>query len=335
MTAVIVHDGPQAAAAAPAFRGAPLTPEQVELVKRTVAKGASDDELALFLHIAERAGLNPFAKQIYCIKRRAQNDQGEWVEVMTPQMGIDGLRLVAERTGKYLGQTAPVFFDAAGNEREVWLDPKKPPYACKVGVYKKGMPEPTWGIALYAEYVQTKRNGEPTKFWKTMPTGQLAKCAEALALRKAFPQELSGLYVHEEMPAVEEEDVVPSVKRVAATTSRPAGSADATATEDGDIVLHFGRVRGRKLSSLDAATLIELFRDPWKDAARRQAAADRLGAGFVARVEGVLNERGIPDDLPLSVAKLMAQETRGEPMAPEDVDELRLWREDHPGVSPA
>ena len=184
---------------------APLTPEQIELIKKTVAKGATDDELELFAHVCNRTGLDPFARQIYAIKRRQKNEANEWVENMVFQVSIDGFRLIAERSGKYRGQTPPVFYDKAGNEREVWLDPKTPPSACKIGAHRAGAVEPLWGIAVFDEFKQTKYGGELTKMWKEKPSVMIAKCAEATALRKAFPQELSGLYIHEEMEPTEEE----------------------------------------------------------------------------------------------------------------------------------
>lgn len=113
-------------------------------------------------------------------------------------VGIDGYRLVAERTGLYEGQTVPQWCAEDGVWREVWLSDHAPA-AARVGVYKRGFREAVVGVATWREYCQTKRDGSPTHMWNQMGAIMLSKCAESLALRKAFPQELSGLYTREEM----------------------------------------------------------------------------------------------------------------------------------------
>lgn len=180
--------------------------EKRALVRELYAPGTSDLEFEHFIETCASRGLNPLAKQIYCVMRW---DNKQKREVPTIQTSIDGYRLIAQRTGEYRGQVGPHWCGPDGVWREVWLD-DTPPAAARVGVIRAGFTEPLYGVARWASYVQTTKEGNPTKFWAAMPDVMLAKVAESLALRKAFPEELSGLYTSEEMaqaqpaPAAEE-----------------------------------------------------------------------------------------------------------------------------------
>lgn len=176
-----------------------LSRDKIELIKKTVAKGATDLELELFFHACKRTGLDPLMKQIYAIKRWDSKDK---IEKMTFQTGIDGYRLIADRTGFYAGSS----------DAEYVLGPDGFPDVAKVTVTKlvSGIPCQFISSARWAEYVQLSKEGIPTSMWKKMPFLMLAKCAEALALRKAFPAELSGVYTHEEMQQADEQQATPT-----------------------------------------------------------------------------------------------------------------------------
>lgn len=155
-----------------------FTDDQVALIKKQIAPKATDDELKLFLYQAKRTGLDPLTRQIYCIHRGGK---------MGIQTSIDGFRVIAERSGDYGGQDEPEFVEMDGKLT-----------CCKIKVYKfRGeiRYQASVGVAYWDEYFPQDNNF----MWKKMPHTMLSKVAEALALRKAYPQDLSGLYTNDEM----------------------------------------------------------------------------------------------------------------------------------------
>lgn len=156
-----------------------FTAEQNNLIKNYLCKGITDDELKLFSAVCKKTGLDPFMKQIYAVKRKEQ---------MTIQTSIDGYRLIAERTGRY----------APGKE-STFQYTKDGQLLSATSYVKKQTQDGTWheigATAFFEEYKPSYTN----QFWDSKKHIMLAKCAEALALRKAFPNELSGLYSEDEM----------------------------------------------------------------------------------------------------------------------------------------
>ena len=153
-----------------------------------VPQNQIETDFLFALQTSAECGLNPLKREIYYVYRK---NQGKFnLTIMT---SIDGLRAIAERSGSYGGSDAPKY-EFEGTKL----------FKATVTVKKviQGIIVETSATAKYSEYVGLTLQGVPNKFWKEKPEIMLAKCAEALALRKAFPN-TAKIYIQEEMPAVE------------------------------------------------------------------------------------------------------------------------------------
>ncbi len=180
-----------------------LTRKQIEVIKEQFAKGATDVELQMFIYVCQRTALDPFSKQIHLVPRW---DSRLGKEIRSVVIGIDGLRSIAERTGAYAGNTDPHF------EGEVEAEIVKKDFKTKKDIIshfpapgratvtvKKVVQGVLCDFTATAEWAEYYPGGRGGIMWVKMPKNMLGKCAEAKALRKAFPAVMSGLYVAEEI----------------------------------------------------------------------------------------------------------------------------------------
>ena len=174
------------------------TAEQAAVLQSTgIDNDVTEPELRAFLHESQRTGLDPFTRQIYLIGRW---DKKAGRKVFRSQTGIDGYRVIAhraaERTGEPLSYDDALWCGEDGAWRDVWLS-KEPPAAAKVTIHRGAASFSA--VATWSEYVPLNRDGVPMGLWSKMPAVMTAKVAEALALRKAFPHDLAGIYTADEM----------------------------------------------------------------------------------------------------------------------------------------
>ncbi len=212
-----------------------MTPQQVALVKRTVAADCNNDEFDLYMEVARRVGLDPFRKQIYAVVYSKNDPEKRKMSIIT---AIDGYRSVAARNRNYRPDSDPPTItyddDLKGSENPLGI------VKAVVRCWQLGADQQWYAVAgeaYWAEYAPIKEKGDaddyewvesgqlwpagskkagqpkmrkqlkagatservPDGKWLSMPHVMLAKCAEAQALRKGWPEDLSGVYVAEEM----------------------------------------------------------------------------------------------------------------------------------------
>lgn len=225
---------------------------ELDVVKSMIgAADLDDNEFKAFCAVAKNVGLNPLARQIYAIpfRQKVQGTQDQWRTRLTIVTGIDGYRTIAERSGIYAGQDEAEYGPThkVTYSKDVWTGNNKStqqvtvdaPSWAKVTVYKvvAGVRCPFTAKVLWSEYFPENKPGR----WTDMPFHMLAKCAEANALRKAFPNDLSGLFtdtetdrMHSLQPAIPMVDLnpdgsVPNGAKPGAGVAAPEAQADPAA----------------------------------------------------------------------------------------------------------
>lgn len=172
-----------------------FTVEDIETLKRHfVPEGMTDEELRIYVSVCKKTGLDPFTRQIYVTRKVDKHGHAR----VTYQATIDGFRLIAQRSGEYEGQVGPFWCGKAGIWKDVWVH-EDLPFAAKVGTIRKGFRDPIMSVAHFRSYAQFFPDGNLNHMWQRSPELMIGKCAEALSLRRAFPNELSGIYSSEEI----------------------------------------------------------------------------------------------------------------------------------------
>lgn len=194
-------------------RSRDYTPTQLSLVRRTVASDCNESEFDLFIEVSKRVGLDPFRRQIYAVVYNKDKPEKRKMSIIT---GIDGFRAVAARNRDYRPDEDEVDF----TYDETAKNPETNPLGLVKAVVRahKYGPDGQWhkltGVAYWDEfapveeewaYDQDKGRRAPTGKkavkgkWRDMARVMLGKCAEAQAIRKGWPEDLSGIYAPEEL----------------------------------------------------------------------------------------------------------------------------------------
>ena len=226
-----------------------FTPDQEAALRQIGVQANSPADVAVFFHQAKRSGLDPFKREIYMITRKGK---------ATIQTGIDGFYKIADRASRANGGTwgipETLWCGEDGRWRDVWLE-RQAPSAAKVTVERDGSRFTT--VALTREYAA----GGP--MWDKMPARMIAKCAEALAIRRAFPDDLSGLYTSEEMAQADAQTPRPQVQRPAPPTLGEAMNRPAPAAPQAPMI---SRDQWEQIAAALAAVSVTEFGDQLKAA---------------------------------------------------------------------
>ena len=196
---------------------------ELKAMRAEYGKGATDTQWELFISECRARALRPGPHVVFQLRKSKEYDPdtntSQYVKKPFWITTIGALRLIALRTGQY-GGSAPaeyIYLDDNGDPSiisEIPLPSKehknlpREPWAVRMSVYRKDFDRPITSVIRFDSVATTQKRGEAltlTDMWAKRGDAQNAKCSEADALRKAFPEELGSLYLSEEIKDAEDE----------------------------------------------------------------------------------------------------------------------------------
>jgi phage recombination protein Bet len=253
---------------APPPAESPWSDEEVQLIRRTLAPRATEEEFKLFLYRARVMGLDPLKREIYFVKYGS--------EPGTIVVGIDGFRVRASRTGAHRGTKRGIIRDEKGKCTGAWAE-----------VYRADWKEPAREEVALAEYNTGRAN------WAKMPETMIKKVAEAAALRIAFPDELGGVYAPEEMDQAERSDArTEAVQAALDKQAEPAPAAEVLppAEPKPEYVVPMGQWAGKPLRDIDRNALADYCIAKREEAERTKKKIGGALKELIERAEAYLSE---------------------------------------------
>lgn len=177
-----------------------LTETVWNVLTTSVFVGAKPESIVMAVEYCKARGLDIMKKPCHIVPMNIKDNRTnkyEWRDIIMPS--ITEQRITAARTGEYAGQDAPVFGEMM--EMKFGTKTHTVPEFCTVTVHRivHGQKVPFTHTEYFDEICATKKDGDLNSMWTKRKRGQLAKCAEAGALRKAFPEEIGNEYTVEEM----------------------------------------------------------------------------------------------------------------------------------------
>lgn len=312
-----------------------ITNEKKELLRRTVCKGASDDELEYCLAFAQHQALDALAGDMYFYKQREKRADGTWGEVIVPVVSIQGARKKAGRTGQYAGQVGPFWCGEDGVWKEVWLS-SDPPAAAKVGVRLKGQAEPTFAVVTFASFARKNQNGSLSGKWASMPDHMLAIRAETHALKRACPDALRGLVTVTDVDDTEWTDTV-----ISQHIDAELGAADFAALEDGqrevtwqdlNLQLHaIGQQRGMDHEAIKDYFSLETTKDLSVD--QMQEMVDILAEDRAEPIDAEFAPVASDEDSSFEAAIELAETMAELETIRDDMKSAGITEDSHPGLT--